>query len=452
LRRMRILLTSAPFYPDPVKSKLIDISPPLAIYLLASLAELAGHDVQVLDPCLYKDLESEEEFRKAFSGYDALCFSATSSTWPETARTLKRLQLKTDRPFIILGGLHASLFDEYLLRKFPIDFIVRGEGEKTLPALLDALGQGRDPGAVDGISFLQGGEVIRTPERALLSEDELNENSVPRYDLIPPGYYHLLPVETSRGCRYRCVFCSIRNPRTWRGISPQAVAKVLDRAEPYLDSVLERGWHVVDDCFLSRGQDLDALSEALCKSDGAFALNSRVNEFLDPLKLKSYTRLNVLLCEIGVECGYKDGLRRVKKGILLEQVDECARILRERELIDRINFSYIIGLPWERRVEAMDTIKYAFGIAKKYGGGIELGWHVVYPGSEIYFHPEIYGVEMSPEIYDRKAWWRDKKLFYLMRPELSRADVKDILYLLSWYKEIHPSIRTHFWLEEKKEE
>jgi anaerobic magnesium-protoporphyrin IX monomethyl ester cyclase len=447
---MRVLITAAPFYSDPDDPRATDICPPLSIYLLASVAEAAGHEARVLDPCLYENLQSDKDFVKTFAGFDALCFSATSSTWPETARTLSRLDLKgADRPKVILGGLHASLFDEYILRRFSVDYIVRGEGEKAFPHLLDAIERGHDPVEVHGISFLQGEKLVRTPDGPMLTRDELDEIPIPRYDLIPEGYYRLIPVETSRGCLYRCVFCSLGTPRGWRGRSPQSVARILDRAREFLHRVRDGSLHIIDDCFLSRNQDLEELTRVLGGSGTPLVLNSRVNEFLDPVKLKSYVRLNVSLCEIGVECGYKDGLRKTRKGITLEQVEECARVLRERALIDRINFSYIMGLPWEGRKEAVATIKYAFDLAKKYGGGVELSWYLLYPGSEIYFHPETYGVEMANEIYDQRAWWRDEDLFYRMKPNLSRQDIRDILYLLSFYKQFLPGIRTYLWLEEK---
>jgi radical SAM superfamily enzyme YgiQ (UPF0313 family) len=119
---------------------------------------------------------------------------------------------------VILGGIHATFLDEQILRHYPcVDYIVRGEGEVSFYELVEALRRGAGPGSVAGVSFRKGKEVQRTASRPRLSC--LDELPLIDYSLVLDSSIRKvyarhgasrisLPVETSRGCPYRCVFCS----------------------------------------------------------------------------------------------------------------------------------------------------------------------------------------------------------------------------------------------------
>ena len=63
--------------------------------------------------------------------------------------------------------------------------------------------------------------------------------------------------------------------------------------------------------------------------------------------------------QIGVEAGYNEGLKKVRKGITIAQLEECAEHLYELDLQDKAFFSFIIGFPWETITEIKSTISTA---------------------------------------------------------------------------------------------
>jgi radical SAM superfamily enzyme YgiQ (UPF0313 family) len=82
------------------------------------------------------------------------------------------------------------------------DFLVLGEGEVTIPLLLEDMGKGVRSGA------------YRSDLRA-----DMAEAVVPRFDLIRFADYMRVGIQFSRGCPYNCEFCDIielfgRTPRT----------------------------------------------------------------------------------------------------------------------------------------------------------------------------------------------------------------------------------------------
>lgn len=134
----------------------------------------------------------------------------------KTARYIARF-IKTIDPEIkiALGGYHASMIPEEVERSWgnDIDFIVKGEGEHTFKELLHALNNNEtDLRNIDGLSFRNNGKFIHNPRRPLSDLATLN---LPNRDvrLLTKGF-HILGrkadvIETSRGCKYTCKFCSI---------------------------------------------------------------------------------------------------------------------------------------------------------------------------------------------------------------------------------------------------
>ncbi|MGN1315628.1 MAG: DUF4080 domain-containing protein [Acutalibacteraceae bacterium] len=105
---------------------------------------------------------------------------------------------------VILGGPEVSYRPKDVLEKYSyVDFVLSGEGEKTLPLFLDTVNSNGDLASVSGLSYRENGNIISVPER------EWNET--------PPSPYNdeffnnlngrISYIETSRGCPYRCAFC-----------------------------------------------------------------------------------------------------------------------------------------------------------------------------------------------------------------------------------------------------
>jgi radical SAM superfamily enzyme YgiQ (UPF0313 family) len=96
-----------------------------------------------------------------------------------------------------------------------VDFIVRGEGERTFRDLLAALAGGGDPSSIPGLSFRGNAGVgfQHSPARPVMRLEDPGLALPDRGARVLGGYTFLgRPidvVETSRGCTYDCSFCSI---------------------------------------------------------------------------------------------------------------------------------------------------------------------------------------------------------------------------------------------------
>jgi radical SAM superfamily enzyme YgiQ (UPF0313 family) len=115
---------------------------------------------------------------------------------------------------VIMGGAHVNACPAQVLADPHVDFVVLGEGERTLPELVSALGDNRSAAisSICGVGYKTRGTLV-VPEHGDLIED-IDALPLPARDLIDPARYTLggkrvTMLITSRGCPYHCTFCSI---------------------------------------------------------------------------------------------------------------------------------------------------------------------------------------------------------------------------------------------------
>ena len=137
----------------------------------------------------------------------------------------------------VMGGQHFSFNAEESLVSFSeIDFVIRGEGERTLVELVRALRGDGDLAVIDGLSFRSGGRTVHNHPRRLI--EDLDTLPYPAYHLVEENLhrYHMkvmagrsryLIMEGSRGCSHRCSFCTQWRhwSGTWRTKSAKRIAE-----------------------------------------------------------------------------------------------------------------------------------------------------------------------------------------------------------------------------------
>jgi len=245
---MKILLIQPPvedFYQTSLRTLPVGL-----LYLAASL-RCAGIDVEILDcqATMHKHvLEVPPEFAhlkryyqpgnlspfKLFSHYrhyglaweeirerirqahaDVIGIAALFTPFYREALHVAALAKAVDptRP-VIMGGAHVNACPAQVLADPHVDFVVLGEGERTLPELVRALSDNRPAtiSSICGVGYKTRSKLV-VPEHGDLIED-IDTLPLPARDLIDPARYtlggkRLTMLLTSRGCPYHCTFCSI---------------------------------------------------------------------------------------------------------------------------------------------------------------------------------------------------------------------------------------------------
>ena len=180
--------------------------PPLAAIYLGSCLKEKGIECDITDTLI-----DEIDIGKIRDGeYGLISFTVFIGNFLKNARDLSTLIKKTrpDIP-IVFGGVMASIFPDLILKEYPIDFIIRYEGENSLSELVEYLEGKRQIYEINGLSYKSGDRIIHNPPRYL--EKNLDAFPVPDWSLLGPKcnkkqipYY--FSIITSRGCPYRCRF------------------------------------------------------------------------------------------------------------------------------------------------------------------------------------------------------------------------------------------------------
>ncbi len=119
------------------------------------------------------------------------------------ARLIRRVKALKPEIIVLVGGPEATFSVEETFQEMPVDYLLRGAGEESLPALLRVLMEGGDPASVPGACFpVPQGLHTACPAPA----------PAPRSDLYDEEWHTALNgrmayVETSRGCPFQCAFC-----------------------------------------------------------------------------------------------------------------------------------------------------------------------------------------------------------------------------------------------------
>ena len=252
---MKVLLVAPPIM-DTLDGRLqvvgvdaIRECPPLGIYTLAAVLEAEGHDVVVADLILHVT-RSLDAFAADVDAADLVGIGATSMAWPTAVDTIAQVRRRRPEVPIVCGGIHPTLFDRHVLRTFPVQYVVRGEGEIALGRLCAALDGRLDLGAVPNLSWIDAdGRLVRNAIDAKIAARDLAATPLPAWDRLPPATYKCLAVESSRGCAFDCSFCSTPYRRSWRGLDAEAVVTRLEHALERLDRTRSGCVHIVDDEF-----------------------------------------------------------------------------------------------------------------------------------------------------------------------------------------------------------
>ena len=294
--------------------------------------------------------------------------------------------LKGDNPALRIGliGAHVAVQREAALAASPaLDFVCGNEFDFTIREIAE----GRPPASVAGISYRDvGGELRRTPERAVLEDMDALPWVVDVYardldiDRYVIGYleHPYVSLYTGRGCRSKCTFCLW--PQTvgghrYRTRSVEHVVAEIERATRLFPQVKE--YFFDDDTFTDDLPRAEAIARGLGRLGVTWSCNAKADVPYETLKVLKDNGLRLLL--VGYESGSQAILNNVRKGIRLDRAREFTR--HAKALGITIHGTFIMGLPGETRETIEATIKFAMEIDPH---TIQVSLAAPYPGTALY--------------------------------------------------------------------
>ena len=423
---MRVQLVHPPAFLNPTALTALRPSLPLGLaYVAASIRE-AGHEVSVIDAV------GEAPDRVVRTGHVArLGLSIeeiVARIAPETQvvgigamftyqwRVVSELihAIKRSRPELLVvgGGEHFTGLPEESLASSPLDIAVLGEGEETIVELLRryeahvqaggaaAAGAHEGPevaswaGDLAGVSFRRGAEVVHNERRARVRD--IDAIPRPAWDLFDVTGYDdrrlingprmgmTMPILATRGCPYRCAYCSSPNMWTtkWIARDPKLVAdEIQDLVETWgarnfpfqdLTAIVKRQW-VIDFCneLVSRKLDItwqmptgtrcevvDDEVAALLHASGGLSLN------------------------FAPESGSEAVRAKVAKQMTEKSLFNAVHSAVKQKLNTSVFF--VLGFPGDQVADFKETLKWARRLARAGVEDLAVGFYFPIPGTRFY--------------------------------------------------------------------
>ncbi len=387
---------------------------PLGPVSMASALEQAGHDVEIYDPKIgaalirkgdhyYFGDEPESISRKIrerkpdMVGISNL-FSRDAGNALMIADQVKKVD---ENIFTAVGGFHASARPHDFMGSGFVDAVAVGEGEVTARELMGALESGAPPAGIRGI--ITGENVV--PERSGPGPfiEDLDSLPLPAYHLVEmERYFHLqkrgygarpygrgrrkVSLLTSRGCPFRCVFCSIQTVmgRRWRAHSIEYVLNhIRFLARRYSADFIQ-----FEDDNISWDADrflgiLDGIAGAGMKVRWGTPNGLRVDTIAAREMMLRIKKSGCDYLNIGVESGDQEILDRViKKRLDLSTVETAARLAAELDI--QLSAYYMVGFPGERMENVKRTLDFALTQYRKHHLIPYVNYAMPLPGSELH--------------------------------------------------------------------
>ncbi len=305
---------------------------------------------------------------------------------------------------VVWGGVHPTFLPEESLGYEAVDYVVRGEGEYTMLELCASLQNGAEPASVKGLSYKTGGRIVHNPKRDLI--DNLDSLPFPARDavLYPESFdfRSLGSMIISRGCPFRCSFCSSRNfwERRERFRSPDNIIREIELLKRDYGSNYIMFWD--DSLTINRNiirKYCDALIESQVKIDWKTATRA---DLVDDEILSLMQKSGCVKLEIGVESGSERMKKIIRKDVTNDQ------IRRAFQLIDKYGIGsgafFMAGFP----DETVEDLEQTFALMKELPV-TEIAFNILdpMPGSTDYDRCIELGLVPENPDWSRFPFWPD---------------------------------------------
>jgi len=299
---------------------------PLALEYLGAGLKIDGHDVLLHDARLDPEImATARKFRPDVIGLTG--YTSQTNIIKELAGKLKTL---TPRPFVIVGGHHATVCPtDFNLSA--IDLIVVGEGVMALREITRELTKKKNFRAIAGLA-IPGEKLQFTAARTYPSLDELPFPDRSLSDRYRKQYFSewlrpLASIRTSLGCVGRCNFCAL-----WSITGGKYLRRDPENVIKELESIEEKNVFFCDDESMCDIQRMERLANLIAEKNihKKYFLYARVDTIVrHPELFAKWRDVGLQQVFVGMESFSDTYLKGINKGITIAQQDQAVRILKK---------------------------------------------------------------------------------------------------------------------------
>jgi anaerobic magnesium-protoporphyrin IX monomethyl ester cyclase len=314
---------------------------------------------------------------------------------------------------VIVGGYHATFVPRDYIDS-GVDYVVMGEGEKRLPALLEFLDGGEGRPDIEGVASVHG-----VTERENVYSVDLEKQPFAAVDLLPLqnywelGYSHgpfagrYMNILTSRGCPYTCSFCQA--PAMCGGRwNAKSAGRVLEEVRLYVDEYDIHDFHIQDENFaLDRKRVQDICSGLIREGiDITFCFPSGLKmETLDEELLDLMGRAGCRYFSLSPETGSRRVLELMGK---TADIDRVPGLVKKAVSIGTSTCAFFVtGYPGETKDDRRETGRYITRLARAGVDEVIMPILTPFPATEAMKEPSLQGFKEYDQLCFSPVWRSD---------------------------------------------
>jgi anaerobic magnesium-protoporphyrin IX monomethyl ester cyclase len=314
---------------------------------------------------------------------EVLGITVTSDMYPSALKIAHIAKKILPKCKIIVGGVHATLRYQTVIKNKDIDFVVRGEGEETLIELVKVLESKKKTYArIKGLSFKIGKKVVHNLDRPFI--EDINKLPLPARDCVLfPELYRASDMNliiASRGCPFRCTFCS--SSQFWKHrYRTRYVDSIVRELEYVINTYDIKHFRFWDDIFTSNKEELIKLCKEIIRRKIHKKVHwnclTRINS-LDAERLYWLKKAGCTKICLGIESGSDKILESMNKNLTVKQTMNRVKQIRKAGFI--LHAYIIIGMPDELETDIFATMS----LMKKINAQVIMVHTLVpYPGTAV---------------------------------------------------------------------
>ncbi len=388
---------------------------PIELAYLDAVLKKAGHETVVIDSFgedpfafhefgkgfFFQGISEEQVIEKIPADVDAIILYASLVTTHSLNSALAlKVKEKFGKPVIIFENTQ-QVYAYSLQKTFKsllasgVNYVITGEPEERILSLIEAM-QGKKPlTEVDGLGFIgEGGLPVLNAKKSVVTN--LDGLPYPAFEDFPLknywklGYSHgpfsgpYLPMLTSRGCPYGCLFCVVptTNERKWR---PRSAANVVDEMQHWQNKLGISDFHVEDLNPTIQKNRINEMCRLIIerglKITWKICAGTKV-ETLDEEELTNMKKAGCVYVSVSPESGSPELMKRMNKPL---DHGHCLKMVKKMsELGIRSQACFVIGFPTETAEDQQMTRDYLKKLVQ--AGLDETAIFIItpIPGSQVY--------------------------------------------------------------------
>lgn len=311
---------------------------------------------------------------------DVIGITVMTTKLASAIKTAEIIKKELSNVPIVFGGPHATLLPEQCLKVDSVDYVLRGECEKSILQFLSFIEGKLDINETCNLSYIdENGDIIHN-----IMESPINNlDNIPFPDrdslLFKENYSSedMGVIMATRGCPYNCTYCAHIFGKKLRN---RSVNNVIDEIKEVNKNYGTIQFSFKDDTFTVNKKWVKSLCQSII-DEGInidWDCTTRAN-LIDEELIKIMKKAGCNDIRLGIETGSQRILTETKKGVNFSDMEKAAKLLNKNKVLWTGYFMY--GLPTETPEDMLSTVQFMEKLNPNYA---VLGLYNPFPVTELF--------------------------------------------------------------------